>query len=119
MNKLPTEQQEAEILASYLRLRNIPFTHIPNETGGDMLAKRRAIRMKRAGVSKGFPDYLIIYKGKLVFIELKRRKGGRVSLEQKEWLEVLNNVDNSVARVCNGADDAIGFLEGIEDETRR
>lgn len=52
-----TEQQESELLAAYLRIKGYKFTHIPNETGSDPAAKRRAIRMKRAGTSKGFPDF--------------------------------------------------------------
>ena len=59
-DRIPTEQQEAEVLAAYLRLKGYKFTHIPNETGSDPRARARAVRMKRAGVSRGFPDYLII-----------------------------------------------------------
>ena len=50
---LPTEQQEAESFAAWLRVKGYWFTHVPNETGSDPAARRRAVRMKRAGVSKG------------------------------------------------------------------
>lgn len=108
----PTEQQEAERLAAYLRLHSYAFTHIPNETGGDMYAKRRAVRMKRAGTSKGFPDYLIFKAGKKWAVELKRRKGGTVSPEQRKWLEILAQHDFKSA-ICNGADEVIKFLNEI------
>lgn len=107
---VPTEQEEAVMLASYCQIKGLHFTHIPNETGGDMMAKRRAIRMKRAGVSRGFPDYIIIKDKKLYFIELKRQKGGKVSHEQRKWLEVLATTGAKCA-VCNGAKEAIEFLE--------
>lgn len=113
---IPTEQQEAETLAAYLRLRQYHFTHVPNETGGDLMAKRRAVRMKRAGVSKGFPDYLIFSpSGHCIAIELKRAKGGRATKEQKNWLTVLSEYGFSCA-ICHGAEEAIDFLQGLEDK---
>jgi hypothetical protein len=108
---IPTEQQEAETLAAWLRVHGIPFTHVPNETGHTMEAKRRAIRMKRAGVSKGFPDYLVFKDGKSYAIELKRRQGGRATPEQREWLTVLSRHGFESA-ICHGAGEAIDFLEG-------
>lgn len=107
----PTEQQEAETLASYLKLKGYDHTHIPNETGGSPEAHRRAIRMMRAGVSKGFPDYLVFKDGKRFAIELKRVKGSRTSPEQKEWLKTLAAYGFEAA-VCHGAKEAIDFLEG-------
>lgn len=108
---IPTEQQEAEHLAAYLRVQGYAFTHIPNETGADPAARRRAVRMKRAGVSKGFPDYLVFKDGKSYAIELKRAQGGRVSPEQREWLKVLAG-HGFEAAICHGAGEAIDFLEG-------
>lgn len=111
----PTEQQEAEALAAYCRIKGYDFTHIPNETGGDMAARRRAVRMKRAGTSKGFPDYLIFTKIKCYAIELKRRKGGRATPEQRKWLEVLA-AHGFVAAVSHGADEAIELIEENEND---
>ena len=37
----------------------------------------------------GFPDLVMVRDGDLIFAELKRQDG-RVSLEQKAWLEELN-----------------------------
>jgi len=105
----PTEQQEAETLATYLRVHKYRFTHIPNETGGDQLAKRRGMRMKRAGTSKGFPDYLVFANGHRIAIELKRRKGSKASPEQIEWLCVLSSYGFDTA-VCHGASEAIDFI---------
>ena len=111
---LPTEQQEAELLAAWLRLKGYWFTHIPNETGSDQRARARAVRMKRAGVSKGFPDYLVFAGGVRFAIELKRQKGGRVSPEQREWLEVLASYGFECA-IAKGADEAIKFIEELRD----
>lgn len=107
---IATEQQEAETLAAYLRLKGYSFTHIPNETGGDPAARRRAVRMKRAGVSRGFPDYLIYARGHRIAIELKRSKGGRATKEQRDWLTTLSDYGYNCA-VCHGAEEAIKFIE--------
>ena len=109
---LPTEQQESESLAAYLRVKGYKFTHVPNETGSDPAARRRAIRMKRAGTSKGFPDYIVIVKDQLVFIELKRSKGGRVSPEQREWLEALSKTEAHCI-IARGAHEAIEYIETL------
>lgn len=113
----PTEQQEAEQLAAYLRTRRFDFTHIPNETGSDEAAKRRAMRMKRAGVSRGFPDYLIFAKGKMIAIELKRVKGAKASAEQVEWLEKLAGHGFHCA-VCFGRDESVEFIEEVLGEKK-
>lgn len=106
----PTEAQEGKTLVAYLRLKGYKFTHIPNETGSSPEARRRAIRMKQQGTSKGFVDYLVIAHGELHAIELKRVKGGRVSPEQREWLEALAAVGVRAA-VCHGAKEAVEFIE--------
>jgi hypothetical protein len=108
-----TEQQESELLATYLRIKGYKFTHIPNETGSDPAAKRRAIRMKRAGTSKGFPDYLIFANGKSIAIELKsRRKGAKATPEQKEWLLTLSEYGFESA-ICHGSSEAIEFIDSV------
>lgn len=113
-----TEQQEAEALAAYLWLKGYPFTHIPNEAGtrDKRSAKMRAIRMKRAGTSKGFPDYLIYPPGKQIAIELKStRKGAKATKEQIEWLKVLASHGYDAA-VCHGRDEAAEFIESVIEE---
>ncbi len=112
---VPTEQQEAETLAAYCRVKGYAFTHIPNETGGDTRARARAIRMKRAGTSRGFPDYLVFANGRRFAIELKRIKGSKATPEQLNWLTVLDEYGFNV-KVCFGADEAINFIEGVKND---
>lgn len=107
----PTEAQEAHTLVAYLRMKGIKFTHIPMETGGTPEAKRRAIRVKREGASKGTPDYMCLVGGSIIFIELKRIKGSVTSPEQKEWVNALNEIQNVQAFICKGAGAAIEILE--------
>lgn len=107
---IPLESEEAKILVAYLRTRALKFMHCPNETGHDPYSRRRAIRMKQQGVSRGFPDYLVIAGEHLYGIELKRQRGGVVSPEQRAWITALNEagVETIVAR---GAAEAIRFIE--------
>jgi hypothetical protein len=114
---IPTEAEEAKTLVAYLRVRGYKFTHIPNETGGSMEARRRAIRMKQQGTAKGVPDYMILIPGSegnglLLAVEMKRTKGGTLSPEQREWIDALNALGQNVAAVvCKGADEAITVIE--------
>lgn len=117
--KPPTEEQEAIVFANWLGVYGVPFSHIPNETGSDPAARRRAVRMKRQGVMKGFFDYIIFIPstmsvdgdGYCIAIELKRasKSLSRVSPEQEQWQGFVNTLgaDNIQAYVCYGAAEAI------------
>ena len=110
----PLESQEGLILVRYLQLRNIAFTHVPNETGHTPEAKRRAGRMKQQGTSKGFVDYVIAMPGVgMLFVELKRVHGSSVSPEQKAWIAVINQCPGSQAYIAKGAQAAIDWLESF------
>jgi hypothetical protein len=105
---IPTEDQECLTFVDWLELRRLKYAHIPQET----FTKFITVKMKnrRMGVKAGVPDYMIIAPKGLLFIEMKREKGGKTSPAQKEWIEALNNVQGVQAQVCCGADVAIGFV---------
>lgn len=71
-----------------------------------------ARRMKAEGAKAGVPDLMLPfpssgYAG--MFLEMKKRVGGQLSKEQKEWRELLSSYGYCV-RVCAGwevAKDAI------------
>lgn len=81
-------------------------THaIPNGGGR---SKAEAGRLKAEGVTKGVSDIFCRlaapgYHG--LYIEMKKRKGGRVSPEQETWIEESNRLGYR-ACVCQGADEA-------------
>ena len=86
------------------------------------------------GQSKGFPDYVVIipsvrnitkyaslrgsyldgtlstFDYRLVAIEMKRKKGGRLSAEQQDWLRCLNSAGIETF-VAKGSDEAIKWIE--------
>lgn len=116
MKNYLTEDKEAEILANYLRARNIKFTHIANER---RTTPQRGAKLKRMGVNPGVPDFMIILEidegYNLIFIELKRAKKSlsRVSEYQKEWIEKLNECREVGAYIAYGADEAIKIIESF------
>lgn len=85
--------------------------HIPN---GGKRGKAEAARLKAGGVKRGVPDLCLPvarggYHG--LYVELKRREGGTISVDQRDWLERLEAQGYMVA-VCRGAEEAEGVLLG-------
>lgn len=86
------------------------YSHIPQET----FTKSWVIKMKnkKMGVRAGVPDMLIVFPGYVLFLELKREKGGQLSEAQKEWLIALDRVgDQVVAAVAHGWKEAKEIIE--------
>jgi len=83
--------------------------HIPN---GGFRGKREAARLKRMGVKPGVPDlHLPVARGGFhgLYVEMKRRDGGRVSSEQRVWLAALHTAGHCVA-VCEGHEQAVAVI---------
>lgn len=123
MEQIPLEQDEQIAFVQWCRLKGIIVHHSGNEISGSTKAlKIRAIKMKRMGTSKGFPDLLVFVpiKGATgevdsyqpLAIEMKRQKHSTTSKEQKEWLEILE-MAGIPSRVCKGAGEAIEFVENM------
>lgn len=75
---------------------------MPNENK----SKTARIRAARLGTSAGFPDYIVLFPhGRALFIEMKRQKGGRLSAEQREWIDALQ-ARGFAAVVCAGFEEA-------------
>ena len=83
--------------------------HIPN---GGYRNKATAARMKAEGVKAGVPDlFLPVARNGAhgLFIEMKKRKGGKVREEQYTWGKALT-FEGYQFTICRGADDAIGCI---------
>jgi len=87
------------------------FSHLPLETPTQ---RKYAAINKQLGVCKGVPDYLIVDKRshRILFVELKRSKGGVVSKAQERWLEALSWRH---AVVCRGYKEARSTIEEYFD----
>ena len=80
--------------------------------GGIYTGPRQAIKAKRTGYSRGFPDLQICEArgGKFgLFIEVKTIKG-RATEAQKEWIEDLN-LRGYHAEICKGLPLVIKCIE--------
>jgi len=89
--------------------------HVPN---GGLRNAVVAARLKTEGTKKGFPDlFLPVARGGYhgLMIELKRKKGGALSNEQREWLKALKE-QGYLAMMCKGCEESIHaitlYLEG-------
>lgn len=125
----PTEDQEQEAFVQWLRLKGYPHFRVPNETYTRSWSQKA--KNKKLGVSSGVPDLfvavpfppphlIIAHKDRddevrnktLVAIEMKRKKGGITSANQKKWIKTLNEAGVQTV-VCKGCDAAIEFIESI------
>ena len=119
----PSESTEAKALATYLNAlveykQIICYTKTAQETFTKSWGTK--MRQKAEGVQKGIPDYIILTKTKVIFLELKKQKGKRgglngshISEEQQLWIDTLNNYQSKeiVAVIAHGADEAIAFIK--------
>ena len=123
---VPLEEDEAIAFADWLRAVHIPHTHVANEVGNSTRStKLRAMKAKRMGQAAGVWDYDIFVPvenidGEIeayqeIRIELKRRKGGTVSIAQKIWGDIYE-MAGIPCRVCHGAEEAISFVNEIRKE---
>ncbi len=108
-----TEDQEsisfAQLLLWYQRQGKVDlYTHIPHETYTK--SWRQRLRNTNMGVRRGVPDYIVVTSTHVLFVEMKRTKGGSVAIEQKEWIARLQNKQTHAA-VCKGYDEAKAYVE--------
>lgn len=107
----PTEAQEQTALFQWAammqgRIPELALLHsVPN---GGSRHPIEAVHLKQQGVKPGIPDiFLPCARGQYhgLYIEMKRRKGGRVSVEQKKMILALQ-AQGYKAEVCRGWEDA-------------
>lgn len=117
---IPLEETEQENFVKYMEIlqksgKICKFTAIPNSTRTPYVSVRA--KQIRQWVRAGLPDLFIIYKKnkqkKAVFIEMKRKQGGTVSQEQKEWIHLLNETEGLQAFVAKGFDEAKKILDNL------
>lgn len=118
-----TEDQEQMAFVEYIEKAhpNLVFFAVPN--GEERPSKENdkgeryslsAQRLKRLGVKSGVPDLVFAEpRGQFhgLYVEMKRRKGGKESEAQKKWRADLW-LRGYKSVVCAGVDDAILQLNG-------
>lgn len=104
-----TEEREQMNLVMWLESKGYKYTAIPNSTFTKSWKVKQ--RNKDMGVRAGFPDLVVIAHSVFMAIELKRSDGGAgASKLQKSWIAHLQAA-GIPAKVCNGKDEAIAFIE--------
>lgn len=103
INKKPRNDEEDQItiqVAEYCELLMVQkkiqcYSHIPQETFTKSWVTKN--KNKAMGVRAGVPDMLIVFPNTVLFLELKRLKGGKVSDAQKAWIEAFNRIEAGTA----------------------
>jgi hypothetical protein len=113
----PTEHHEQVALFQWAALHATKYPDlawlyaVPN---GARTSMSTAKRLKAEGLKAGYPDIgLDVAHGGFhgLRIEMKRRKGGRVSPEQAAWMSRLRG-QGYFCPVAEGWEEAVEFLEG-------
>jgi hypothetical protein len=110
----PLEEIEQQTVVEWLDAKKVFYMV---NIAGCYLHPATFLKVKRMGYKRGPADIIIFdpppaYGNQFVGValEMKRKKGGVLSLEQKEWLEKMSQ-RRWLIHVSPGADDAIQFLE--------
>lgn len=103
-----TEDEATITVVEYCYMRGVPVAHVPNE---GKRSPQQGARLKRMGMSKGFPDLVIplpcgAYHG--LYIELKVGNN-KTTAEQKRWLTNLS-ANGYASTACWGVDEAINTI---------
>lgn len=116
MNTTPTEYEITCQVADYLDLLQKQgkvqvFTHAAQET----FTKSWGVKMKnkKMGVHPGLADFVIVSPSTILFLELKRLKGGVVSPEQKNWFLALQNRPGVSSVIAKGFEEAKKYIDDI------
>ena len=110
MKHKASEHNEQVALVRKLRSLGYFVAAVPNGGKRDV---REASRMKQEGVVAGVPDlFVLLDGGRIIWIELKTRKGGRVSAVQHAVHEEFESRGQTVI-VGKGAKDAFDQFTSI------
>lgn len=111
----PTEDQEQEAFVQWLRLKGYPRFRVPPDLFVIVPADYSDATMEFMHYGDNpviSGDGVYGKSHRLVAIEMKRKKGGVTSANQKQWIKTLNEAGIQTV-VCKGCDAAIEFIESI------
>lgn len=109
LQNFETENLAQAVVIDYCSYKGIEVIHIPNERKA---SKWQHFHLKKQGLRKGFPDLLLFKNKKILFIEMKRKKGGIVSKDQNLQIQILKN-NGFQANICNGSTEAINLINNF------
>ena len=124
LNWQPTEEQEQMAVIEWrdLMVNQFPelrlLIHIGN---GGWRSKPEAVRFKKMGVHPGVSDlFLPVARGGFhgLWVEMKRQKGGKLSPDQKQWIEDMTDQHYLAVR-ADGAEEACDVIYRYLMETEQ
>jgi Holliday junction resolvase len=87
-----------------LRYKDFLIFSVPN---GGSRNKIEAIKLKRTGLLAGIPDLICLMPNKkVVFIEMKKRKNGKLTLSQKVIFPIIESFGFDIL-ICEGFEEAL------------
>jgi hypothetical protein len=105
---IPSEYDEQVAVIQWADLHPVAF-QLYAISNGARVSIGQAVKLKKAGLRKGFPDLgLDVARGKFhgLRMEMKRRKGGRLDEDQIAWQMLLTAAGYKCV-VVRGAEEAI------------
>lgn len=108
-----TEQENVFMWTYYIPECEFMYA-VPN---GGTRNRIEAANLKRQGVRAGVPDIVLPVARKGfhgLYIEMKAKKGGKTSDDQKRYIEFLTE-NGYLARVCKGAEEAVALIKEYLD----
>lgn len=112
MARNDAEFRLACVVHDTLRLRGKEGLHFFAVPNGEARSPKTGARLKRQGVRAGEPDYVLLWKGRAIGLELKA-EGGRQSPEQRQ-VEQEWQAAGGLYRCVKGYDEAIQFLDMLQ-----
>ena len=93
---VPSEDREQEVFVSWVKLTHKDFLIFSIPNGGSR-NKIEASKLKRTGLLAGIPDLIVLMPNKqIVFIEMKKRTGGKISPIQKTIIKIIEKLGFTV-----------------------
>ena len=108
---IPTEYEECLPLVELMEILRLKFSHIHHEMFTRSWKQKN--KAKALVVRPGVPDCIIIVGEKLVFIEMKRIVGSKVSDAQRDWLAAINTCTSVEAHICRGYKEAEQLINNL------
>lgn len=115
----PLEDDEQAAVVAWCELRGLRFTAVPNSTFTKSWKQKN--KNTRTGLRAGFPDLIILIAphqskdglGRLLCVEMKRRKTYNVSAVQKAWIAAINGLGSPSIEsvVAHGEAEATTYIE--------
>ena len=113
---VPLEEVEQRVVVQYLQLlesqgKVLWFSSVPNSTFTKSWSVKR--KNKEQGLRPGMTDLIVIFSDNVLFLEMKRIKGGVLSAAQKTCIAALESAGQIVC-IAKGADEAIKSIDQMK-----